>query len=159
MFLGGGLSNGEWVWVPIPKNASSAHRGVLTTAGWDKAEYGRTVTHLPAYIPVRDPISRWFSGAAQYATRPGQRLDSLVDDVLEGRWPVFDEHTMRQTDFVPSTISDPRYVRLEDAVAFMRQQWGLKLPVVNQRTYAVDRRLIRVLTEFYATDLELYHGL
>ena len=158
-FLGAGHTDGEWVWVPIPKNATSAHRKLFIDHGWAKFYYGRTVTHLPAYIPIREPIARWFSGVAQHSARRGDLYNNIIEDVLGGGWPVLDDHTMPQTEFLLSTISDPRLIRLEDSKRFVEATWGLSLPVVNKRAPLIDERLVPVLTKFYAADIELYESI
>lgn len=158
-FLGGGLSDGSWLYVPVPKNGSSAHRKTFLDAGWDKYHYARDFVGLRTYFVVRHPVDRWFAGVDQYSrsSEPGFSYWQLVDQVRDGRWPVFDEHTMRQSDFVLSTLSDVVFVRLEAAGRFVAAEWGLKLPVVNARARPTDGSLVGMLERFYKDDLELWN--
>ena len=159
MIFGAALTNGTDYWLPIPKNATTAHRQTFESAGWWKTYLGETTTHAEVYVPFRDPIDRWHSGATQYAARHGSTVESLLEAVLDGDWPVFDKHTIPQSEFLLSTFPNRRLVRLPDCVSYMRQRYGYTLPALNQRPHQTDRRLIAVLTDFYHADVELYHDI
>ena len=156
--LGGCLTNGKQVYVPIPKNASTSVRQALK--GWKSANYANRRCDLPGFVVVRDPISRWFSGVAEYAKRAEQDYDGLLDSVEAGGWPVFDEHTMRQSDFIPSTF-DVERVRMDDVTTFLRERFGVEAKTTfSWETKFPDHwkpreSLVPMIRDFYADDFRL----
>lgn len=157
-YLGGGQTNGEFIYVPIPKNASSAHNGMLKTHGWERIFFHSEITMRPAYVVVRHPVDRWYSGASQYERRgKGQGIEWMIEQVKEGRNPVWDEHTFRQSDFVLSSLHEVVLVKLENATKWCKDNLDLELPHVRGRVYKPwDVDLNPILEEFYADDLKLY---
>jgi hypothetical protein len=159
-YLGSGQTNGKIIYVPIPKNASSAHNGMLKGEGWQRIFFHSEIAHQPAYIPVRHPVDRWYSGAAQFERRRGgEDLDVMIAQVKEGRNPVYDEHTFRQSDYVLSSLQNVILVRLEHAIAWCKDNLGLTLPRVRGRvTKPNDPELNPILEKFYADDIKLYES-
>ena len=153
MFLGHGYIKGQVVWIPIPKNASTAHRNLFKANGWSHIQYADHLIEQEAYVVIRHPVQRWFSGVRQ-ALKGG-----MVETVLEGGWPVFDQHTMRQTDYLLSTVPNRTYIRLEDAGRYVKDRWNLDLPVENRSTPPIDERVVPILEDFYRADLELYESI
>ena len=156
-FLGSGLTNGEVVYVPIPKNASSSHNATLRQ-GWIRHHFNSEASPYPAYVVIRDPIDRWFAGASTYSRRgKGKDLETMVEEVKGGRNPVYDEHTMRQSDYILSTLHVVELVRIESAVQYVYDKFGLHLPHVGGRvTKEIDQDVVPVLLDFYADDAALY---
>lgn len=157
-YLGSGQTNGKFIYVPIPKNASSAHNGMLMGQGWQRIFFHSEVTTIPAYVVVRDPIDRWYSGAVQYERRgKGKDIDGMIEEVKNGHYPVYDEHTFRQSDFIISSLQNLVLVRLENATAWCKQNLGLDLPHIRVRTVRPnDPDLNPILEDFYAEDMKLY---
>ena len=156
--LGWCLTDGEQVYVPIPKNASTTVRQALKA--WDEASYANEPCPLPGFVVVRDPISRWFSGVAEYARRTDEDYNVLLDRVEAGGWPVFDEHTMRQTDFILSTF-DVERVRMDDVSDFLGERFGVHAGVMYSwetkfpKSWKPRRSLVPMIRDFYADDFRL----
>ena len=161
-FLGMGLTNGSSIYVPIPKVASSAHRVMFNSAGWEKLYFGSDAWSPPAYIPIRHPVSRWYSGAYQRSRRPGRpSVEQQIDRAEPGKGLVLDENTMKQSDFVLSSLLNPVLVKMENAKDYVNEKWGLTLPEVNRNPdppHLQDRRpkLNTWVEEFYQEDTELW---
>jgi hypothetical protein len=155
-YLGQGFTNGEVVYVPIPKNGSSSHNSVFGV-GWTRINFSAEACDLLAYIPVRHPIDRWFAGTDTYSRRMTRPFDDLVADAKAGGPLVFDEHTMRQSDYILSTLHNIELVRLESSARYVADNFGLELPHIGERiNRAVDETLHAAILDFYAEDLVLY---
>lgn len=140
------------VYVPIPKNASTTIRQAL---GWRHTiEWTNAPCPLPGFVVVRDPYDRYFSGVAEYAKRSGRDYDYLLDLVEAGGWPVFDEHTMRQSDFILSTFNIER-VRLDDVNRFMLERFGIETVVTYPGEWEPRESLYPMIRDFYADDFDL----
>ena len=152
-------TDGESIYIPINKNGSTSHQAMFQVAGWGPVDL-LTFTQLPAYVVVRDPVARWFSGVAQVAYQSGfDDFSYLLDEVREGRSPVFGEFTNPQIDYLPPTVPNRTLVRLEDAAEYVLKRWGLVLPHKNLRgPRRHDPDLVPMLEDFYADDLALYRG-
>lgn len=108
---GGFISNSGLFYLNIPKNASTFLSNVLVDNGWEHyniADRHRTITqHL---VVLRDPIERWISGFATYASSwllgAGYGSDHFVSDynqlvervIFDNL--VFDDHTTPQAEYV-----------------------------------------------------------
>lgn len=166
-YIGYGLTNGEVIYVPIPKNASTAHHGMMKSKGWQNIYFRTDVSPLPGYVVVRDPIDRWYSGAKQYVrnkfpyrTQRINRLDieELIWEVKNGHHPVYDEHTFRQSDFILSSLHEVILVKMEHAVQWCKDNLGLDLPHVRESANKPnDPDLNPILEGFYAEDVALYN--
>jgi hypothetical protein len=160
--LGVGVSNGETVYVRIPKNASSSHREALR---WPQFSFIDQSTPLEAYIPIRDPYTRYFAGVRTYAGRisrpakygaPGPYQD-LLAEVRAGGWPVFDEHTMPQYEYILSTLAGPRtLVKVDHCTSYVKDRWQIELPRLAHYDYEIDKKLFPLIRDFYAEDFDLY---
>ncbi len=161
-YLGSGQTNGQIIYVPIPKNASSAHNGMFKTEGrtWSRIFFHSEVVHQPAYVPIRHPVDRWYAGINTYERRgKGKDLEGIVEEVLAGRSPVYDEHTFRQSDFIISSLRQVVLVRLEDATQWCLDNLGLHLPHVRGRQSKPDYPEVNpILEDFYAEDLALWES-
>lgn len=156
-YLGQGRTNGKIIYVPIPKNASSAHNATFKE-GWERIWFHSEVAPYPAYVVVRDPVDRWYSGAAMWERRgKGKDLETMIEEVKNGRSPVYDEHTFRQSDFVLSSLHELVLVPMERATQFVWETFGLQLARIRGRqTKPSDSDLNPILEKFYAEDMELY---
>ena len=161
-YLGSGQTNGRIIYVPIPKNASSAHNGMFKTEGrtWSRTFFHSEVALQPAYVPVRHPVDRWYSGINTYERRgKGKGLEDIVKEVLEGHSPVYDEHTFKQSDFILSSLREVILVRLESATQWCLDNLGLDLPHVRGRQSKPDYPQVNpILEAFYVEDLALYES-
>lgn len=169
MKLGWGRTNGEWLWVPIPKNATAAHMEVPEIRDeWDLLDFRYEVVEMPAYVVVRDPFTRWFAGLEEYAIRSlggtqpteltRERYEELLAEVRAGGRPVYDEHTMRQSDWLLSSLADPVLVRMESAGRFLKERLGLDLPFSHSRGRREDESFRPMIEGFYAEDFALYEA-
>lgn len=124
---GSGLLSPEGVfYLNIPKNASTYLTNVLLSNGWQHhtlGDSGHLIRHI--IVVLRDPVERWISGFATYASSwilgRDYGSDHFVEDYndLTERLIfdnlVFDDHTTPQSDFVnflPNTIP-VTYFRLD----------------------------------------------
>ena len=133
---------------------------MFVPAGWRWTKLETDQPQLTAYIVIRDPIARWFSGLDQYAhTHDDYPYLRILNEVREGRSPIFAELTKPQVRFFPPTVANRTLVRLEDSAEYVARRWGLVLPVKNRlprgpRLFAPD--LVPMLEDFYADDLAIY---
>lgn len=159
-YLGSGSTNGHYIYVPIPKNASSAHNGMLQgREGWDRIFFHSELTTTPAYVVVRDPVDRWYSGAAQYERRGKHPIgiEGMIEEVKNGGYPVYDEHTFRQSDFIISSLQNVILVKLENATKWVKENLGYTLEKTHgRRQKRSDPILDPILEDFYAEDMALY---
>lgn len=154
---GRALTNGEWVYIPIPKNASSSIKEVL---GWKENDFHTFTCHTPAFAVIRNPVDRWFSGINQYAVRyDDANYGRILANVKEGGYPVYDEHTMRQTDYLLSTFRYLDLVRFENVNEYMAEKFDVELPRANVREWQPDPDLVPIIKDFYADDVALYESL
>ncbi len=104
--------DGHLCYVPIPRNASMLLDNRLNERGWGATE--RFLLHEPflglAFCVVREPLDRWVSGVCWRAGGDPVVAEGLVGRAARCAWPVFDQHTMRQSDFVLSTVRRWRFV-------------------------------------------------
>ena len=162
-FLGRGLTDGTVIYVPIPKVGSTSHRSAFRRAGWEPASFGVSVETREAYIPIRHPVERWFSGLDQYARTERRSYDELLERFVAGTsqgqpYPVFDENTAPQADYIFRVLANPTFVRLENTTEYVADRWGLELQRKNGRFRHTDDSITEVLMDFYAEDLALWEA-
>jgi len=91
-----------YMYVHIPKNASSWTKPNLLDYGWEFYNYKSDMLDKHALIVLRDPVDRWLSGIAEYLTlyHPTFTLDcpELIELVFDR--VTFDDHTERQVYFI-----------------------------------------------------------
>ena len=162
-FLGMGLTDGDSIYVPIPKNGSSSHRVMFQNEGWEKLYFGSDAWDREAYVPVRHPVDRWLSGAYQRSRRPGRgTIEEMAQSVIDGAHPVLDENTMAQMDFMLSSLHHITLVKLEHAGDFVDERWGFTLPEVNVNSgpaeipLKVTDKLFNVIMKNYQADFNLW---
>lgn len=88
-------SNGEAVYLPIPKCATTSMRGWCVQGGWEKITTG--TPDLPAFAFIRHPVDRWFSGVSEYA----------VHNTVEPGRMVYDQHTRPQIEYLRDYLQRP----------------------------------------------------
>ena len=127
---------------------------------WQRIFFHSEVVPYPAYAPIRHPVDRWYSGINTYERRgKGKDLEGIVEEVLSGRSPVYDEHTFRQSDFILSSLPEVILVRLEDATQWCFDNLGLHLPHFRGRQSKPNYPEINpILEDFYVEDLALYES-
>lgn len=151
--IGHCFTNGEAVYVPIPKNGSTSIKQALD---WEfTIDYANYPCPLSGFVVIRDPVSRWFSGVAQHAVRFGEDYDRLLDEVEAGRWPVLDEHTQRQTDFILSTFN-VEHVKLDNAADYVLDRYGVIVGDENRADWEFRPSVVPMIESFYAADFDLY---
>jgi hypothetical protein len=94
----------EYMYVNIPKNATSWTKPNLQDWGWENYNYHTDGLNKLALVVLRDPVDRWISGIAEYLylyhrdwnngafTQP--MFDLIFDKIA------FDDHTERQVYFL-----------------------------------------------------------
>ena len=91
-----------YMYVHVPKNASSWTKPNLQDYGWEFYNYKTDNLNKHALIVLRDPVDRWISGIAEFLTlyHPTFSLDSseLIDIIFDRI--TFDDHTERQVYFL-----------------------------------------------------------
>jgi hypothetical protein len=108
---GGGLLSPSGVfYLNIPKNASTYITNILLANGWEHHNLNERSSTQKCIVVLRDPIDRWISGFATYASSwllgPGYGSDHFLEDynTLVERLIfdniVFDDHTTPQSKFV-----------------------------------------------------------
>jgi hypothetical protein len=100
----------EYMYVHIPKNASSWTKPNLLDFGWEFYNYHTDFLPKHALVVLRDPVERWLSGIAEYFAlyHPDFPLHdwtrstfALVFDKI-----CFDDHTERQVKFLHGLDTD-----------------------------------------------------
>ena len=94
----------EYMYVYIPKNASSWTKPNLKDWGWEFYNYHTDNLNKHALIVLRDPVERWISGIAEYlylyhrdfiTSDLNKAVRELIFDKI-----AFDDHTERQLYFI-----------------------------------------------------------
>jgi hypothetical protein len=123
---GGFISTSGLFYLNIPKNASTFLSNVLQENGWEHYNLNDTQRAITEYVVVlRDPIDRWISGFATYASSwllgAGYGSDHFVQDYNELTERVifdnlvFDDHTTPQAEYVGQLSAKPvTYFKLTD---------------------------------------------
>ena len=118
---GGGLRSpaGDMFYLNIPKNASSHTTNLLEMAGW---AHSTTNIFDITIILLRDPVDRWISGFATYASSYllgyGYGSDHFVEDYNELTERIifdnirFDDHTETQSRFVDQVRGEKVYFKI-----------------------------------------------
>lgn len=97
-------------YIPIPKNASTFMRRVVTNLlGWETfgtindASFGR-----PMIVCLRDPVDRWCTGVAEYLNIFHSGINIQHESILKFlvERGLFDAHTTPQVDFLHGMDSD-----------------------------------------------------
>ena len=104
-------SKSDFMYVNIPKNASSWTKPNLLDLGWSNYNYHTdNLYNKTAIVVLRDPLERWISGMAEYLNRihPSFKehmlnqsfIELIVDRVA------FDDHTEKQVLFLQNLNKD-----------------------------------------------------
>jgi len=97
-----------YMYVYVPKNASSWTKPNLKDHGWEFYNYKKDNLSKHALIVLRDPVERWISGIAEFLTlyHPTFALDD--DEIIELIFDriTFDDHTERQVYFLDGIDTD-----------------------------------------------------
>lgn len=100
----------EFMYVYIPKNASSWTKPNLKDFGWEFYNYHTDFLPKHALVVLRDPVERWLSGIAEYFTLyhptfpPCDWTHSTLDLVFDR--VCFDDHTEHQISFLHGLDTD-----------------------------------------------------
>ena len=108
---GGMFVTEDVVYIPIPKNSSSYIGKLVLANNWKVANFLKTdLTNKKIIVVLRDPVSRWISGMAQYLcsaiVSQGYTADTIIDNwnpVMESLIfdrVIFDDHTEKQLYFI-----------------------------------------------------------
>ena len=98
----------KYMYVYIPKNASSWTKPNLKDFGWEFYNYHIDKLDKHALVVLRDPVDRWLSGIAEYFTLYHPTFDSWTTDVFDLTFDrvCFDDHTERQIKFLHGLDTD-----------------------------------------------------
>lgn len=94
----------EYMYVYIPKNASSWTKPNLQDFGWEFYNYHTDHLNKTALVVLRDPVDRWVSGIAEYLYL--YHKDFVISDLNKAVRELvfdkiaFDDHTERQLYFI-----------------------------------------------------------
>jgi hypothetical protein len=98
-----------FVYVPIPRNASTWTKNRLVVNGWQPLNFHRQfLTHKNSFVVLRHPLKRWVSGCVEYFLRLSKKQNADVDVTqfnsefvnLIMDQIVLDEHTEKQVHFI-----------------------------------------------------------
>lgn len=95
----------DYIYVPIPKNASTYISRHLQRKGWVQQNYFKNpyLDNKKPFVVLRDPFERWLSGFSEYIARLIDRdyndFEFLRDKNLYDR-VVYDEHTQSQSFYI-----------------------------------------------------------
>ena len=92
----------SFMYINIPKNASSWTKPNLIDYGWEFYNYRTDKLDKHSLIVLRDPVDRWVSGIAEFLTlyHSSYTLDSQETIDLIFDRITFDDHTERQVYFL-----------------------------------------------------------
>jgi hypothetical protein len=103
-------ADSDFMYIHIPKNASSWTKPNLLDFGWEFYNYHDDKLTKNALVVLRDPVDRWLSGIAEYMTLYHENADvafmgkpyfDLVFDKV-----TFDDHTDLQVKFLHGLDTD-----------------------------------------------------
>ena len=94
----------EYMYVYIPKNATSWTKPNLLDFGWEFYNYHTDNLNKTALVVLRDPVERWISGIAEYLYLYHREfiisdLNKSVRELIFDKI-AFDDHTERQLYFI-----------------------------------------------------------
>jgi len=97
-----------YMYVHIPKNASSWTKPNLKDFGWEFYNYHADQLDKHALVVLRDPVERWVSGIAEYFTLYHNNFNTWTSDVFDLVFDriTFDDHTERQVKFLHGLDTD-----------------------------------------------------
>ena len=97
-----------YMYVYIPKNASSWTKPNLQDHGWEFYNYKADQLNKHALVVLRDPIDRWLSGIAECMTLYHPTFDFQDPESIELVFDrvTFDDHTERQVYFLDGLDTD-----------------------------------------------------
>ena len=97
-------NDSEYMYVYIPKNATSWTKPNLLDFGWEFYNYHTDNLNKTALVVLRDPVERWISGIAEYLYLYHREfiisdLNKAVRELIFDKI-AFDDHTERQLYFI-----------------------------------------------------------
>jgi hypothetical protein len=97
-----------YMYVYIPKNASSWTKPNLKDFGWQFYNYHTDNLNKHALVVLRDPVDRWLSGIAEYFALYHPTFDTWTTDAFDLTFDrvCFDDHTERQVKFLHGLDTD-----------------------------------------------------
>jgi hypothetical protein len=97
-----------YMYVYIPKNASSWTKPNLKDFGWEFYNYHTENLNKHALVVLRDPVDRWTSGIAEYLTLYHKTFNTWTSDVFDLIFDkiCFDDHTESQVKFLQGLDTD-----------------------------------------------------
>lgn len=104
-------SKSDFMYVNIPKNASSWTKPNLLDLGWSNYNYHTdNLYNKTAIVVLRDPLERWISGMAEYLNRihpsfEEHMLNQSFIELIVDR-VAFDDHTEKQVLFLQNLNKD-----------------------------------------------------
>ena len=97
-----------YMYVYIPKNASSWTKPNLQDWSWEIYNYHTDHINKTAIVVLRDPIDRWISGIAECLTLYHPMFDLQDMETVELIFDrvTFDDHTEKQVNFIHNLNTD-----------------------------------------------------
>lgn len=147
---GGGLISSAGVfYLNIPKNASTYMTNLLSSNGWEFSDVSDTKINS-AIVVLRDPVERWISGYATYASswvmgygygsdHFREDYNDLVERIIFDQL-VFDDHTTEQVKFIEQLKDTPiTYFKLNvelgmNLESFFNCNLGLNNPILSNKS-------------------------
>lgn len=160
--LGWAYTNDHWAYIPIPKCASTSMRALVKEPPdggiwWRQTdEWKIHPCPLPAFVVVRNPVERFFSGVLEHAITKGIGYDWLLEKIRTEEYPVLDAHTQPQSDYVLSTYPKLELVALENLGRFVEETFGWQVGHERKRNWVKKRDMIPWIQEWYREDMELW---
>ena len=98
----------KYMYVYIPKNASSWTKPNLKDFEWEFYNYHTDKLDKHALVVLRDPVERWVSGIAEYFTLYHPDFSTWTTDVFDLVFDriCFDDHTQQQVKFLHGLDTD-----------------------------------------------------
>ena len=142
-------NDSEYMYVYIPKNATSWTKPNLLDFGWEFYNYHTDNLNKTALVVLRDPVERWLSGIAEYlylyhrdfiTSDLNKAVRELVFDKI-----AFDDHTERQLYFIEGL--DPAKCIFFKFGSEYRSQFSEFLNTINMpNKYTIWLRQLRIGT-------------
>ena len=141
-------------WIFIPKNASSSMNNFLKNSGFQEAALKTLPYDFTYFVIWREPLCRWFSGAAQYYTSNNYIGPEFAFDQL-----CLDMHTQTQFSFIKGLDKEIKFFKMnekEKNIEIKIQQWLSsknvdfeEKKIVDNKTTPQKQYIIKSLKSYY----------
>jgi hypothetical protein len=155
-------SNGNLIYIAIPKCASSSLKEVFKDLGWSTIpkENKNKFENCKLFAVIRHPLDRWISGFTQYFYRNKnndlkliyQNIDPYVRNI------VYDIHQMKQSEFLSSWPSCKlfKFDNLQTLVNWLNSE-GVPIQTLIHKNRSFDFAPKKALYEYVKNSLSIEH--